>query len=178
MGIKHLYLAYLSHPAIDRPIYKLIRRHRCRTILEIGMGQGQRASRMIDVALSRSTTIEYIGVDLFEARTDEDGPGLRLKQMHQLLASSEAKVRLIPGDPFSALARSANQVGQVDLLVISDDIDPDAMDRAWFYIPRMLTETTLVMMEVDSPQGDLIFEPVDRGLIDKLSRVSSQSRAA
>ncbi len=178
MGIKHLYLAYLSHPAIDRPLYKLIRRHRCRSILEIGMGQGQRASRMIDVALSRSSTMQYIGVDLFEARTDEDGPGLPLKQMHQLLATSDAKVRLIPGDPFSALARSANQVGQVDLLMISDDVDPDSMDRAWFYIPRLLKDTTLVMTEVDSPQGELVIQPVDRSLIDRLSAEATPSRAA
>ena len=178
MGVKHLYLAYLSRPASDRVLYKLIRRHRCRVLLEIGMGLGERATRMIDVALSRSSEVEYIGVDLFEARGDEDGPGRSLKEMHRRLASSGAKVRLIPGDPHMALARSANQIGNVDLLVISDDIDPDAMDRAWFYVPRLLNEATQVMAEAESCDGELTVEPVDRRLIAELSNVATPARAA
>lgn len=178
MGIKHLYLAYFSRPASDRSLYQLIRRHRSRTILEIGMGLGERAGRMIEVAMNRSSGIEYIGIDQFEARGDEDGPGRSLKQMHQRLASSGAKVRLIPGDPHMALARSANQIGQVDLLVVSDDIDPEAMDRAWFYVPRLLSDETLVVAETESCDGELIIEPVDRRLITQLSQVANPARAA
>ncbi len=178
MGIKHLYLAYLSRPSADRRLYQLIRRHRCRLILEIGMGSGQRAARMIDVAQGRSSRIEYTGIDQFEARSREDGPGQSLKQMHRLLASSGATTRLIPGDPFSALARSANQIGHVDLLVVSDDIDPAAMDRAWFYIPRLLTEKTLVMTEAASSGGELTIAPVDRRRIEQLSQIATPARAA
>ncbi len=178
MGIKHLYLAYLSRPASDRCLYQLICRHRCRRILEIGMGPGGRAARLIDIARSRSPEVEYTGIDQFEARGEEDGPGCTLKQMHRQLASSGAKVRLIPGDPHLALARSANSIRHVDLLVVSDDIDPNAMDRAWFYIPRLLTEKTHVMTETASSQGELIIEPVDRRLIEQLSQVATPARAA
>jgi len=179
MGIRHLYLAYLSHPSGDRSLYQLIRRHRCRLILEIGMGTGERAARMIDVARSRSTRgVQYTGIDQFEARGGEDGPGQSLKQMHRLLSASGAKVRLIPGDPFSALARSANQIGHVDLLVVSDDVDPGAMDRAWFYVPRLLGEKTHVMGESVSSRGELIIRPVKRHVIEQHSHIAPPSRAA
>jgi hypothetical protein len=54
-------------------------------------------------------------------------------------------VRLVPGDPFSALARVANQLSNTHLLIIGADHESSSMDRAWRYIPRMLTPTTVVL---------------------------------
>ena len=80
----------------------------------------------------------YTGIDLFETRKPTDGPGLPLKRAFQLLRATGARVRLIPGDPFTALAGAANLLGETDLLVVSADQEADSLAEAWYFVPRML----------------------------------------
>jgi predicted O-methyltransferase YrrM len=145
--LKQLYLAYLSKPASDRLLYQTIRRERCRQIVEIGMGSGQRAVRMLDLAVCHHPVEElrYAAIDLFEARTG--AAGLKLKEAHCLLKGRSAKVHLLPGDPLSALARAANTLGETDLLIVSHDQDSQSMAQAWFYVPRMLHAKSIVLVE-------------------------------
>jgi len=90
--------------------------------------------------------IHYTGIDLFEARPAEN-PGITLKLAYKLLKRLNARIRLVPGDPFMALARSANNLTDTDLIVIAADQDPEAMSRAWSFIPRMIHEGSLVFQE-------------------------------
>lgn len=147
-GIRLAHLAYFSKPAGDRVIYRAIRRTRTRKILELGLRAGQRARRMIEVA-TRGTEepVNYAGIDLFELRPPADGDGLSLKEAHSLLKTTRARVRLIPGDPFAALARMANEIGPCDLIVIASDQPAESLERAWFYVPRLLHAATNVFIE-------------------------------
>jgi len=153
--LKLFYLTHLSQPSSDRPVYRAMLRLRPRRILEIGIGDGRRAVRMLQLAcrLSEGHMPQYIGVDVFEARSVGDGPGMSLRLAHRTLGSLGARVQLVPGDPHEALDRSANHIGPVDLLVVSAKIDADAMRRAWFYVPRLLHEASVVFREVAS-RGD------------------------
>jgi hypothetical protein len=90
--------------------------------------------------------IHYTGIDMFEARPAEN-PGITLKLAYKLLRRLNAKVRLVPGDPFAALARTANSLTDTDLIVIAADQDPEAMSRAWAFVPRMIHEGSLIFQE-------------------------------
>ncbi|MGW8258401.1 MAG: hypothetical protein ACWGMZ_13025, partial [Thermoguttaceae bacterium] len=118
---KTLYLSRFSKPASNRPIYRKIIREKARYILELGIDDGKRALRMIEAAarFTPRREIKYVGLDLFEARNESDRPGLSLINAHRLLKQSGAKIKLIPGDPLMNLPQKANELGQVDLLLIS-----------------------------------------------------------
>ncbi len=85
----------------------------------------------------RGVEVHYIGVDLFELRPCGTA-GLTLKTAYRLLRTAGARVKLVPGDPLSALARTANSINRVDTIIIGHDVDVQSLARAWFYLPRML----------------------------------------
>ncbi|MFH1918551.1 MAG: hypothetical protein ABIP48_01510 [Planctomycetota bacterium] len=179
--LKVLYLSHLSNPATDRPIYRAIRQRRIQKIVELGVGDGRRAVRMIEVAGISAPIgqVRYTGVDLFEARTERDGPGMPLKTAHRLLSATGAHVKLVPGDPFSALSRVANGLAGTDLVVISAEHDLDSLARAWFYLPRMLAPRALVLMERPCGESEeLTIRLVPRDEVDRLAAVATPRRAA
>ncbi len=176
--LKFAYLTLLSKPAHERALYKAIRRTRPLAIVEVGVGLAVRASRMIAVAgrYRPGEKIRYTGIDLFEART-QLGAGMPLKHAHTLLKATGAGIRLIPGDPLSALARSANGLQSTDLLVIAADQDTQSLTNAWFYVPRMLHDNSLVLIEdVSGPQPR--YRLLTSEQVDKLARGTASTRRA
>jgi hypothetical protein len=153
--LKYLYLAYFSKPIGDRVVYRAIGRRKARKILEIGVGPSSRTLRMIDLARrgGGGEAVRYVAVDLFEARAAESTRGLSLKETHRLLKPTGAQVQLIPGDPAQALARSANALQNMDLVLISADHTEQSLSGAWFYLPRMLHATSQVFLESRLPEG-------------------------
>lgn len=143
--LKYLHLAYFSKPVADRAIYRAIRKLRPRSIVEIGLGTGVRAVRMIAVAARYrpQDRIDYTGIDLFEA----GNAGLSLKSAYRDLMASGGRIKLVPGDPFSALSRAANSLTETDLLVIGSGLDGPSLEKAWFYVPRMLGEHASIYVE-------------------------------
>ncbi len=178
--LKLAQLSYLSAPASDRPIYRAIRRHKVCKILEIGIGFGRRAARMIDAArlISPLEEIHYTGIDLFEDRVSADGPGVTLKLGHRLLRETGARIHLIPGDPLTALARTANELGKLDLVVISARQNRQALGRAWFYLPRLLHANSQLFVEAALPAGRMMMRPVALDEINALAAISRPRRAA
>jgi hypothetical protein len=175
------YFTYFSQPSSDRIIYRLIRKHRVRKILELGIGAGRRTVRMLEAAGRGNTAgpASYTGVDLFEMRSPTGPKGLSLKLVHRQLRATGAKVRLVPGDPFAALARSANEIGPCDLIVISADQDRESLAKAWFYVPRMLHATTQVCLEErgeESPTPTIRLVP--HAEISRLAAAATTRRAA
>jgi len=147
--VRQFYLAHLSQPATDRVVYPLIRKQAPKRIFEFGIGSADRAERMIEVAAGAATAAEitYTGIDQFEAREPSDTAGISLKLAHRRLIATGARVRLLPGDAFSALARTPNKPGAADLIVISADHDPTALARAWYLIERLAHERTSVLWQ-------------------------------
>jgi hypothetical protein len=143
------YLSYLSNPSSDRLIYRTIVHKRPRRILELGIAEGRRALSIIDAAarFNQRTDIQYIGLDRFEDRTETDGPGVALITAHRMLKRSGARIKLVPGDPLRSLAHAANGLGQSDLLIISPQTDSERLNRIWYYVPRLLHQQSLVLLE-------------------------------
>ena len=81
---------------------------------------------MIEVAqrwASAPTDVHYVGLDLFEGQSEGGRPGSSLKEVHQLLRASGARVQLVPGNPPEELIRLANSLGKVDVLIVPAELD-------------------------------------------------------
>ena len=178
--LRAFYLSYLSRPTRDRAIYREICRRRVQRILELGIGNGQRAMRMITLAglFHRPRDVQYSGLDLFESRSAADGPGMSLKMAHRLLGQTGARIQLIPGDPYAGLAEWANRLGQIDLVIVSARLDPLSLDRAWFYVPRLLHDRTLLFQEQLLPGGGDSLRMVGPDEVRALATASVVRRAA
>jgi hypothetical protein len=180
--LRSLYFHHISTPAPDRPVCQAIQVSKARKIVELGVGDGQRALRMIEAARLASPNQEicYIGMDLFEGRSESDGPGLTLKEAHRLLRGDRLRVQLVPGCPADSLMRTANSLGKVDLLILPSEMESSAQTRAWYFIPRMLHEGSVVFVEpdasVDSQKASWI--PKTRDEIDSLAAAGAKRRAA
>jgi hypothetical protein len=175
--LNYYYLAYCSQPAGQRMLYRHLRRHPCRSIVEVGLGTAERTQRLMRVArrFSSAETIRYTGIDLFEARP-QPNTGLKLKEAHQRLHVPGFKVQLVPGDPLSALGRMANTLREIDLLVISADQDAESLAKAWYYVPRMLHSQTSVLWErVDTEAQGRGFQVLSRVDVDRLAEASSRT---
>ena len=108
---------------------------------------------MLALAARYKHTTSYAGIDLFEAR-ESNRPGLTFKQAYQRIRPLAGKVKLLPGDPYSALARGANELTGTDLIVVAADQDAESLARAWFYIPRMLHPRSVVLIEERPDNGN------------------------
>ena len=72
---------------------------------------------------------------------------MSLKEAYAEFRLPDVKVQLVPGDPNMALRRVANSLSGTDLLLISINQDRDSLAAAWNWVPRMLTESSLVFVE-------------------------------
>ena len=146
--LKFLYFALFSHPRCDRRLYRLLWRRRPASFVELGIGDLARSRRLIDIAQrsSRPGRVSYCAVDPFDAR-GPSLPSLRLIDAHRELSKTGCSVRLIPGEPADVLARHANDLMASSVVLIADHVDEEAMSRAWFWLPRMLTSDSLVMAQ-------------------------------
>jgi len=178
--LKSAYLSFFSKPRHERAVYRAIRELQAGSIVELGVGLGTRARRMIATAARYhdAAEIRYAGIDLFEARP-QAGSSLPLKQAHQMLRAAGAQVRLIPGDPLSALSRAANSLQSTDLIVVAADQDLRSLEQAWFYVPRMMHERSLLLVESAARNGILNYQRLTEADATQLAaRTASVRRAA
>ena len=151
------HLAHMSKPAEDRPIYQQILKGHVRRILELGLGVGERSLRLIETAskVHGAREVYYTGIDPFEGRDSLEGMGLTLKGAHQKLTQTGAHVRLVPGDAFAGVARIANSLKDVDLVIVSGDQPADVLNRTWFYFPRMIHADSRVFLQKPCGPGEI-----------------------
>jgi hypothetical protein len=150
--LKLFYLFHFSKPAWNRAVYQAVSRRRIRRIVELGIGTAERAVRLIEVAAQHSPSdqIVYTGVDQFEGRSAEDGPGTTLKEAYRKLRATGARINLLPGDPTAAFSAAANNLGTADLVLIAWPIPRSQLPRACYYLGRLLHDGSLVLIEEPS----------------------------
>lgn len=173
--ISYMHLTMFAKPVCDRAIYKLIRKNKYRSFVEIGLQDGKRSLNMIQVAkkFAVSSNVRYTGVDQFDAREEGDRK-LSLIDMHRRLKAIDAKTQLVPGDIQPAIARIANSHVRTDLIVISAGFDVDSLDASWFYFPRMLHSGSRVLIQ-RSPGA--AFECMNRLQIEKLAEDQPRTKS-
>jgi len=150
----------LSKPACDRAIYQKIKQLRARSIVEIGLGDGVRAERIVQIAqkFGAGETVKYTGIDLFDGRS-EDQPPLKLIEMHKRLSSMGIKPQLVPGTVASSIQRIANSHTRTDLMIVSAGFDAAELEASWFFVPRMLCAGSFLMLQ---NQANGAFETMSR----------------
>lgn len=146
-GLRFFHLCWLAKPKADRVVYKTIKNQNVTSIVEIGLADGQRCEKMIQVAqkFSEGQPVQYTGIDLFDSREASE-TAVSLLDMHKRLNKTGAKVKLIPGDAESATARVANSLAGTDLIVLTTDKSLDELDRFWFFLPRMVHENSQLLV--------------------------------
>ena len=160
-----------------------MRRYRVANVVQLGVGDARRARLLIEVAQRFAPLghVQYTGIDLFEAGPFEAGAsraGHTLKETHCRLTATGGKIRLVPGDPLTALRRVANALSGTQLLLISASTDEAALEQAWFYVPRMLDADSLVLRERQLRDEQVEWQRVERGQIESLARSAAPRRAA
>jgi hypothetical protein len=172
-----IYLRYFSKPVAERQIYRLIHKLKPAKILELGIGRGQRAQRMISAAqrYRPAADMRYAGFDLFEGRgVDAGGERITLKDAHVMLKATGVRSQLVPGDLYGGLARAANGLRDNDLVLISADQDSESLERAWFYLPRMLHANSVVLRETPDADGAICWRQI---AIDQIEGLAARQQA-
>lgn len=156
LKIRSLYCRYRAQPKAERVLYRGIHRHRCRRLVEVGLGEGRRAERLILVARAHGAErVEYTGIDLFETRDEVTGaPPLPLKDVYRRLSATGAAVRLVPGAPAPSLSRVANTLPDCDFVLLGHPFGDEHWKDAWYFLPRMLHPESLVFLEHRAPSCD------------------------
>lgn len=172
---KDLWTTQFSKPLGERVLYQSIKKEPVSSILEIGLGDGTRCRKLIQFALQfiPNGELKYWGVDLFDARPASE-PKLALKTLYTDLKQFDAKTKLIPGDPFSALARTANSLSGIDLVLLDSHVDATSLSKAWTYLPRTMHEQTRVFREDLDKDKKLQFVELTKDEIQKLAGKYSQ----
>jgi hypothetical protein len=137
----------------------LVKRHRVRRIVEVGVSDVLVASSLVEVAqrFAGDQKVSYSGLDWFDARPPAM-PRLTLKDAHCALHATGAIVRLVPGAPAASLAAVANALQNTDLILISSTVPANELQSAWFYVPRMLHSQSVVLRERVLSETEVSFE--------------------
>jgi hypothetical protein len=173
---RYLFLTRFSKPASDREILKWVYDNRPRSIVEIGVGQAARTQRMLELLTHHvsATEIRYTGIDLFEGR-DPRTPGLSLKAAFTVLRPLGVQAQWVPGDPYAALGRVANNLSNTDLLLVAADQEAESLSHAWAFVPRMLHSQSVVFQEIETPRGPA-FARVTAQEVEKRAREHHRSK--
>lgn len=151
------YWTRIAKPAEDRALFQHLVSETVGSILEVGIGLGQRMKQIAKLAELPSNVeqLKYIGTDEFEAAADAK-KHLSLKQAHQIAGSLGFKATLIPGDIQSAIPRVAHKMGAVDLIIADGYVDPtnplDSFLGQW--LGHLAHEKTMII--VSASRGDVL----------------------
>ena len=176
---RYSYLAHLSRPNSVRQLYRLVKRHRVCRIVDVGISDIRRAIALVEVAqrYARRQKVAYTGIDWFDARPQAREP-LSLKEAYRLLRPTGANVRLVPGEMGRSLASAANAHQNTDLIVISHMVTDSELGSAWFYVPRMLHDRSILLRERQDTEGKPAFTPLTRAQVSAWAGGDSRRRVA
>lgn len=122
--LQKFYWTHFGKPVEERALISQLIQHPIGSVLEIGVGDGQRMQRIAKLVqlTPGAESLRYIGTDEFESAPG--GRHLSLKQAHQLATQLGFKASLIPGDACSAIPRVAHKMGACDMVIIDGGLDP------------------------------------------------------
>jgi len=145
--MQRLYWRYLSKPAAFRDLYLHAIDHPVGSILEIGMGSGQRIQAILGLCQLPPEVkhLRYAAVDPFES-AGTGGHHLSLKAAHRMLSERGVKAHLIPGDVVSGVMRVAHTVLPSDLVLIEglwNNGSPEAETIAQ-WLPRLCHSRSVI----------------------------------
>ena len=177
--LKYVYLAHFSQPRTQRQLFRLVKAHKTLRIVEVGIYNVERSAAIITLAqrFAEGEQVSYTGLDWFDARPD-DLPRMTLKQAHRELQSTGAAVRLVPGEPARSVASIANSHQNTGLLLLSSSVTESSLAPAWFYFPRMVDASSIVLRERIDVANRATFERLKQSLLVKQAATLGERKAA
>ena len=164
--LERLYWKYLSKPVSQRALFLHVLDNPLTSILEIGMGSGQRIAQLLAINAkgSEHKPIRYTAIDPFESNHQSANAGqplLSLKAAHRILSEHGVKAHLIPGEPAGSVARVAHSVLPSDLVIIdgfweNGDANGQAIAQ---WLPRLCHVQSTIFV-ARSPGEPLVKVPV------------------
>ncbi len=138
-----------------------------------------RAQSLIQVAqrFAGDKKVWYTGIDMFDTRPADSTP-LALKETYCILRTTDANIRLVPGVPRMSLASAANAHQNTDLILIGPDVGENDLRGAWFYVPRMLHDRSVILSERHESDGQVSFTTITRTQIAEWATRDASRRAA
>lgn len=163
--LQKVYWKHLAKPTSERELVRFVLSTPVESILEIGMGNGERAARLLDlISKTQARPIQrYVGLDEFEGASDAR-EHLKLIAAHRLFTERGLKATLFPGTPANSLLRLTHNVQACDLVIIDESWNADNADGQAIaqWLPRLVktTGTVIARSHVDHAFGLVPFESV------------------
>ncbi|MEM6799523.1 MAG: hypothetical protein AAF589_08415 [Planctomycetota bacterium] len=177
--LRYLYLAFLSKPREDRQLFRLAKRLRATKVVELGIGSLERTLNLISVCqrYSPGEVVSYTGLDWFEERPADQEP-LSLIETHRRVTAADAEARLMPGGPSQALPAVANSLLGSDLVLMSVGADEATSADGWFYLPRILKASTVVLQAEERDEQVTSWRETPHSEVESRSKAAAATRLA
>ena len=158
---QRIYWQHLAKPAENRPLFRYLLDHPIESVLEIGVGSGERMKQVLSLFSLKADAkqLRYTAVDLFESSEKSHGH-LKLKDAHRILAEKSAKAHLIPGDASNALPRVVHTVMPSDLILIDAGWNESTIEGHAIaqWLPRLSHQASVIFARSTSKQPLLRIE--------------------
>jgi predicted O-methyltransferase YrrM len=145
----------LFGPKRYKYLYYYIEKLKAKNIMEIGTWNGNRAKKMIEIAMKHHQPREifYFGFDLFEEMTNE----LYQKEISKIPPSKQtvydalhttgANIQLFKGYTADTLPRSIKDLPKMDFVFIDGGHALETIRNDWKYTQQVMGEDTVVIFD-------------------------------
>lgn len=132
-----------SHASICR----LVKRSGATSVLEIGVGNGERAIAVAQslLEINPDETVRYAAIDGFEMA----GGCISLKDFNRTLREQNVHPTLVPMDICSGLARVSSTLGIMDLVLIAEPSEQIDLPAVKLMLRRLTSDKSVVYMLQD-----------------------------
>lgn len=142
-----------------RNLFRIIKKQKCRRILEIGVFDGATAFKMIKTAKKyhSSKNIGYFGFDLFEEISEEEiakehsKKPLTISFIRNMLEKTGVNVQLYKGNTRDTLPRFINEEKiknkQFDFILIDGGHSVETIANDWNNVKNLIVDDTIVIFD-------------------------------
>lgn len=141
-----------TEPSRYKQFYKEIHKIKPKSILEVGVWDGEVALKMIGIA-KRYNTVSYYGFDLFEDLTEEQfrqeksRRPLTIAEIKNKLSDSNADIRLYKGNTLETLKIASQSLPKIDFIYIDGGHSLETVESDWNNCKELMHHNTVVMFD-------------------------------
>lgn len=140
------------HITRKKHLPKLVRKNRCRRIIEIGVYRENMGGRLIKAAMSNfpANQIEYYGFDVFEDINEGDEKiktVLSEDEIRKKLGRLKCKIVLVKGNSMKTLPAKIDNLPQMDFIFMDGGHSYETVKSDWECSERLMHPRTIVVFD-------------------------------